>query len=104
MTLQISPSAHCLVAPTTQVPPWQVSPPAEQRLPLVQAVPSFAAGFEHWPVAGSQVPATWHWSWAVQVIGVWTQVWVPRSQRSVVQALPSSHWLSLVQHPWIGAS
>jgi hypothetical protein len=31
----------------------------------VQAVPFDADGLEHAPVAGLQVPATWHWSLAV---------------------------------------
>src|SRR5438045_3420504 len=38
-------------------PAWQVSV-CVQPLPSLQAVPSAAAGFEHVPVAGSQVPAT----------------------------------------------
>ena len=33
-----------------------------QVLPSEQLVPSAALGFEHWPVAGSQTPTTWHWS------------------------------------------
>src|SRR2546428_657435 len=39
-------------------------------LPSLQAVPSGASGFEHTPVDGLQVPATWHWSLAVQVTGL----------------------------------
>jgi hypothetical protein len=31
-----------------------------QALPSLQVVPSAAAGFEHVPVAGLQVPAAWH--------------------------------------------
>jgi hypothetical protein len=41
------------------VPAWQVSVWVHAS-PSLQAVPFAAAGFEHWPVAGSQVPATWH--------------------------------------------
>jgi hypothetical protein len=39
-------------------------------LPSLHAVPLAAVGFEHVPVAGAQVPATWHWSLAVHVTGV----------------------------------
>src|SRR5439155_19132999 len=52
-----------------QVPPWQVSV-CVQALPSLQAVPLLASGLEHWPVAGLQVPATWHWSEAVQTTGL----------------------------------
>lgn len=38
-----------------------------QALPSLQPVPSVAVGFEHWPVPGLHVPATWHWSDAVHV-------------------------------------
>jgi hypothetical protein len=41
----------------TQVPAWHVSLWV-QALPSLQAVPLGFAGFEHAPVAGSQVPAT----------------------------------------------
>jgi len=37
-------------------PPWHVSV-CVQASPSLQAVPLGAAGFEHVPVAGSQVPA-----------------------------------------------
>lgn len=56
-------------APGTQLPDLQLSP-VVQALLSVQVVPSFAAGFEQLPVAESQVPATWHESEAVQVLGV----------------------------------
>jgi len=63
--------------------------------PSLHAVPSGLAGFEHVPVAGSHVPATWHWSWAVQVTGL-LPVHVPFSHESVrVQALPSLHAVPL---------
>src|SRR5882672_9926180 len=51
-----------------QTPPWQASLTVH-GLPSLHAVPSFAAGFEQVPVPGSQVPATWHWSLAVQTTG-----------------------------------
>jgi len=60
-------------------------------LPSLHAVPSGFAGFEHIPVAGSHVPAAWHWSWAVHVTGL-LPVQLPFSHVSVcVQALPSLH-------------
>src|SRR5439155_974542 len=49
-------------------PAWQVSVRV-QALPSLQAAPSGFAGFEHAPVAGSQVPASWHWSAGAQVTG-----------------------------------
>jgi hypothetical protein len=69
-------------------PFWQVSV-CVQALPSLQAVPFVATGFEQAPVAGSHVPATWHWSDAVQVMGL-EPVQVPFWQVSVwVQLLPS---------------
>ena len=62
----------------------------EQALPSLQTVPLGATGFEHVPVAGLQVPAVWHWSWAVHVIGVPPHV--PLVHRSLlVHSLPSLH-------------
>jgi hypothetical protein len=73
--------------PPTQTPFWQVSF-VVQALPSSQAVPFALAGLEQAPVLGSHVPASWHWSWAVQTTGVPTQT--PFWQVSfVVQALPS---------------
>src|SRR5438552_2605552 len=71
-----------------QVPAWQVSV-CVQTLPSLQAVPSALLGVEQVPLAGSQEPATWHWSSAVQMTGfVPTQV--PAWQVSLwVQASPS---------------
>jgi hypothetical protein len=43
----------------THVPLWHVSV-CVQALPSLHAVPLAAFGVEHWPVAGLQVPATWH--------------------------------------------
>src|SRR5207249_62666 len=42
-----------------QVPSWQVSV-CVQGLASLQAAPSAFAGSEQAPVAGSQVPASWH--------------------------------------------
>ena len=52
-----------------QTPAWQLSVRVHALLSL-HAVPFAAAGFEHTPVAGLHVPATWHWSDAVHVTGV----------------------------------
>ena len=59
--------------------------------PSLQGVSSGAFGFEHLPVAGLQVPATWHWSEAAHTTGL-LPVQTPLWQVSVcVQALPSLH-------------
>src|SRR5438034_3914989 len=75
--------------------------PPEHVSGLVQASPSSQgvslalAGVEHWPVAVLQVPATWHWSSALQVTGL-EPVQVPFWHVSVcVQASPSSHAVPL---------
>ena len=56
--------------PPVQTPAWQVSRLACRRCRRCTVVPSAAFGFEQTPVAGSQVPATWHWSGAVQTTGL----------------------------------
>src|SRR5215831_5124526 len=69
-------------------PAWQASPVVQALLSL-QVVPFGAAGFEQVPVAGLQVPATWHWSDAVHTTGL-LPVQVPLWQVSVcVHALLS---------------
>src|SRR5262245_61864137 len=50
-----------------QTPDWQVSVWV-QRFPSLQASPSVFLGLEHTPPL--HVPATWHWSLAVQTIGL----------------------------------
>jgi hypothetical protein len=50
------------------VPFWHVSPVWHR--PLSQVAPFVLFGFEQAPVAGSHVPAVWHWSSAVHVTGV----------------------------------
>src|SRR5437867_1040292 len=60
-----------------QTPAWQVSVWV-QALPSMHDTPSALFGFEQVPVAGSQVPASWHWSRAEQVTGfapVQTPAW-----------------------------
>src|SRR5437870_3766466 len=72
----------------TQLPFWQVSV-CVQALASLQGVPFVAAGLEQLPVAGLHVPATWHWSRAVQVTGL-LPTQLPLWQVSVcVQALAS---------------
>src|SRR2546422_11239275 len=71
-----------------QTPLWQVSV-GVQALPSLQALPLAFTGFEHVPVVGEQVPATWHWSEAVQATGL-LPAQTPLWQVAVwVQALPS---------------
>src|SRR5438093_2668162 len=89
-----SQSASVLQQPPTGGPPHA---PPEHVSGLVQASPSSQgvslalAGLEHWPVPVLQVPATWHWSSALQATGL-EPMQVPLWQVSVcVQALPSLH-------------
>jgi hypothetical protein len=71
-----------------QLPDWQASATV-QALPSLQAVPFALVGFEQAPVDVLQLPAVWHWSWAVQVTG-FDPVQLPDWQVSVcVQAFPS---------------
>jgi hypothetical protein len=71
-----------------QVPAWHESV-CVHAFPSLQVVPSVAVGFEQTPVEELQVPATWHWSEAVQVTG-FEPVQTPLSQASVwVQEFPS---------------
>src|SRR3989442_625567 len=69
-------------------PAWQESVRV-QALPSLQAAPSGFAGLEQAPVAGSQVPASWHWSAGAQGRGI-VPVHAPARQvTDSVQALPS---------------
>src|SRR5437773_230846 len=71
-----------------QVPARQVSLWVH-ALPSLQVVPSTSRGLEQVPLAGSQVPATWHWCGAEQTTGL-EPVQAPAWQVSLcVQALPS---------------
>src|SRR2546430_17402499 len=89
------------------MPAWQVSI-CVQASPSEQAVPSAWFGLEHVPLAGSQIPATWHWSSAVQTTGfapmqlpAWqVSVWVQASPSA--QALPSALF-GLEQGPAAGS-
>src|SRR5437879_8131894 len=91
----------------TQAPSWQESI-CVQASPSEQALPSAWFGLEHVPLAGSQIPATWHWSSAVQTTGfapmqlpAWqVSVWVQASPSA--QALPSA-WFGLEHVPLAGS-
>jgi hypothetical protein len=63
-----SDAAHVRAVPA-QAPLVHTSP-VVHALPSLHVVPFAAVGFEHAPVLGLQVPATWHWSEAVQVTGL----------------------------------
>src|SRR5581483_8693835 len=79
-----------VVASLTQTPEWQVSLGVHSVLSALQSAPSALTGFEQAPVAGSQVPAMWHWSDAMQVLAA-PPAQAPAWQASpLVQALPSS--------------
>ena len=68
-------------------PAWHVSA-CVHALPSLQLVPSGAAGFVQAPVAGLHVPATWHWSLAMQVVGVPVMHTPPLHAIDPVQAFP----------------
>src|SRR5438094_9178228 len=72
-----------------QTPALQASPSVAAS-PSSQGLPSGVTGFEQVALSGSQTPASWHWSWAVQTTGL-TAVHVPPWQVSpCVQASPSA--------------
>jgi hypothetical protein len=72
----------------TQEPELQVSVRVH-ALPSSQTVPLGAGGLEHVPDAGLQMPATWHWSEAVQATE-FEPTHAPAEHASVcVHALPS---------------
>ena len=68
-TWQASAGAQAAETPPTHAPAWHESP-CVHALWSLHAVPSAAAGFEHVPLVGSHVPATWHASLAVHVTGL----------------------------------
>src|SRR5262249_18631071 len=86
--LQAFPAAEQSRGEPPQTPAVQMSPTV-QNSPSLHAEPSALSGLEQVPLAGSQVPATWHWSSAVQTTGL-VPTQVPAWQVSVwLQALPS---------------
>ena len=80
-TWQASLAVHTTGLPPVQTPAWQVSV-CVQASPSLHAVPSGCAGFEQAPVEGSQVPAAWHGSDAVQVTPWHGLGWEPDSQQT----------------------
>jgi hypothetical protein len=73
----------------THVPVWQVSDWV-QPSPSEQVLPFAFAGVEQRPVDGLHVPASWHWSIAVQVTGVpFTQLPDALHVSEPLQRLPS---------------
>src|SRR5439155_19420946 len=78
------------------VPPVQTSF-LVQAFPSSHAVPSAAARFEHMPLVGSHVPATWHWSSAVQAtVVVALQLELVWQVCTLVEALPLLHAVLLL--------
>src|SRR5206468_11962012 len=73
----------------TQAPAAQASV-CVHALPSVQGVPSTFVGLLQVPVAGSQVPAVWHWSEAVHTRGIVPTQAPAAPQAACVHALPSA--------------
>jgi hypothetical protein len=83
-----SDGAHVTAPPPVHAPFWHVSF-CVHAFPSLHDVPLAAAGFEHVPVLVLHVPAVWHASLAVHVMG-FAPVHVPFWQLSLcVHALPS---------------
>jgi hypothetical protein len=76
--------------PAEHEPFWQVFPVVQALLSL-QDTPLAFAGFEQVPVSGLQVPASWHWSDAVQTTGLLPTQTPPWQVSVCVQALLSLH-------------
>jgi hypothetical protein len=90
---------HTTAVPLVQVPAWQVSL-VVHMLPSLQLVPLAASGLVHAPVVGSQTPATWQASSAVQTTVV-PAVQTPAMHddpQPAPQAVPSGLF-GLVQAP-----
>ena len=91
---QASPATQVTGLDPVHAPLWHVSVWVH-AFPSLHVVPFAAAGFEHAPVAGLQVPATWHVSSAAQVTGS-DPVHAPLWHVSLcVQALPSLQFVPL---------
>src|SRR4051812_30388842 len=83
-------AAHATGFVPMQAPLWQLSVMVHAS-PSVQPVPSAAFGFEHIPVAGLHMPATWHGSSAAHCTGL-PPLQAPFWQVSVwLQAFASLH-------------
>jgi hypothetical protein len=84
-------AAHTTALAPVQTPPWHESL-LVHALPSLHPVPLALAGLLQTPVAALQVPASWHWSVAVQVTGfvpLQTPAW--QLEGPVVHRSPSSH-------------
>jgi hypothetical protein len=73
-----------------QIPLWQASA-CVHAFPSLQDVPFGLAGFEQSPVAGLQVPASWHASCAAHITGLPPVQTPPWHESACVQGLPSLH-------------
>ena len=81
-------AVHWTGVPGTQAPAWQVSSWV-QAFPSLQAAPSALGGLEQVPVAGLQVPGSWHWSEAVQTTAAPPRQTPAWQVSPIVQRLPS---------------
>src|SRR5262249_36889905 len=77
----------------TQAPAWQASVCVHASWSS-QPVPSALFGFEQVPLAGSHVPASWHWSSAAHTTGFVPVHTPPRQKSCCVHAFPSLHAVS----------
>ncbi|NOK18537.1 hypothetical protein, partial [Corallococcus carmarthensis] len=59
-----------LQAVPAHVPVLLQTSPMVVELPSLQALPAAFSGLEQVPLRGLQVPAAWHWSEAVQRMGL----------------------------------
>ena len=99
LTVKVTAAQHSV---PPQTPPTHSSP-VVPGWPSSQAVPLELAGSLHPPVVASQVPASWHWSLAVQVTAAQrsTPLQTPPVHTSLVVAgSPSSQTVPL---PAIGS-
>jgi hypothetical protein len=93
----MSPAAEQSFGVPRQTPAWQASSLVHGS-PSSQLVPLALAGLVHSPVAGSQTPASWHWSCAAQTIDVSTTHRPSSQARQPPQLLPwQAHWPSAWQ-------
>lgn len=89
-----TPAGQVLVGVQVQMPLRQ-EPVAN---PSSQGVPSAFAGLVHVPVVGSQMPPSWHWSRAVQIVATTlpqTPAWHVGARHKLAgvgQSAPLRHW------------
>ena len=93
-SVQAKPSLQFTAALPRHLPAAQASP-LVHALPSSQPLPSDFNGLLHKPVGVAHVPATWHWSCALQTTAL-LPVQVPATHASVcVHRLPSLHSVPL---------